>query len=74
MSHTTSRASSTPPPARALLLALAALLVCLQGARGLWDPDEGRHSATAWRMLETGDWFTPHISADVPHFTKPPLT
>lgn len=74
MAHTASRASSTPPPARALLLALAALLLCLQGLRGLWDPDEGRYSATAWRMLETGDWFTPHISADVPHFTKPPLT
>jgi 4-amino-4-deoxy-L-arabinose transferase len=59
---------------RALLLALAALLLCLQGVRGLWDPDEGRYAATAWRMLETGDWLTPHLSAGVPHFTKPPLT
>jgi 4-amino-4-deoxy-L-arabinose transferase len=63
----------TPPPAKALLLALAALLLCLQGARGLWEPDEGRYSAVAWHMVESGDWFTPHLSAAVPHFTKPPL-
>jgi 4-amino-4-deoxy-L-arabinose transferase len=67
-------APRTPPSARALLLALAALLLVLQGARGLWDPDEGRYSAVAWNMVATGDWFTPHLSPEVPHFTKPPLT
>ena len=67
-------ARRTPPRTGALLLALAALLLVLQGARGLWDPDEGRYSAVAWRMVATGDWFTPHLSAEVPHFTKPPLT
>ncbi len=67
-------ARRTPPRAGALLLALAALLLVLQGARGLWDPDEGRYSAVAWRMVVTGDWFTPHLSEEVPHFTKPPLT
>ena len=56
-----------------MLLALAALLLCLQGARGLWEPDEGRYSAVAWHMVESGDWFTPHLSAALPHFTKPPL-
>lgn len=56
-----------------MLLALAALLLCLQGARGLWEPDEGRYSAVAWHMVASGDWFTPHLSAAVPHFTKPPL-
>ena len=71
---TTTPSVRTPPPARALLLALAALLLVLQGARGLWDPDEGRYSAVAWRMVATGDWFTPHLSEEVPHFTKPPLT
>jgi len=64
----------TPPSARGLLLALAALLLALQGARGLWDPDEGRYSAVAWNMIASGDWFTPHLSPEVPHFTKPPLT
>jgi 4-amino-4-deoxy-L-arabinose transferase len=67
-------ARRTPPRATALLLALAALLLVLQGARGLWDPDEGRYSAVAWNMVVTGDWFTPHLSPEVPHFTKPPLT
>jgi len=70
----TERSPRTPPPARALLLAFAALLLVLQGARGLWDPDEGRYSAVAWNMVVTGDWFTPHLSPEVPHFTKPPLT
>src|SRR6187549_1514799 len=67
-----SAGGTAPPPAKAMLLALAALLLCLQGARGLWEPDEGRYSAVAWHMVESGDWFTPHLSAAVPHFTKPP--
>ena len=67
-------APRTPPSSRALLLAFAALLLALQGARGLWDPDEGRYSAVAWNMVVGGDWFTPHLSPEVPHFTKPPLT
>jgi len=70
---TTNAAGTAPPPAKAMLLALAALLLCLQGARGLWEPDEGRYSAVAWHMVESGDWFTPHLSAALPHFTKPPL-
>lgn len=57
-----------------LLLALLAFTLCLQGARGLFEPDEGRYTAVAWQMTRTGDWFTPRLATDLPHFTKPPLT
>jgi len=57
-----------------LLLALLAFTVCLQGARGIFEPDEGRYTAVAWQMVKSGDWFTPRLAADLPHFTKPPLT
>jgi 4-amino-4-deoxy-L-arabinose transferase-like glycosyltransferase len=45
-----------------------------QGTRVLWEPDEGRYVTVAVQMLRTGDWITPHLSAELPHFTKPPLT
>lgn len=45
-----------------------------QGTRALWEPDEGRYVTVALQMLRTGDWITPHLSAELPHFTKPPLT
>src|SRR4029079_8432277 len=64
---------TAPPPAKATLLALAALLLCLQGARGLWEPDEGRYSAVAWHLAESGHLFKHPLSAALPHFTKPPL-
>ena len=69
-----STAFSAAPAPRLALLALVALMLCLQGARGLYEPDEGRYSATAWQMVKSGDWFTPRLSERVPHFTKPPLT
>jgi len=56
------------------IFALVAFALAFQGTRGIWDTDEGRYTAVALRMLRTGDWFTPTLSHDVPHFSKPPLT
>ncbi len=58
----------------AAILALFAFAFALQGARGLWDPDEGRYVNVALRMVRSGDWLTPTLWHDVPHFSKPPLT
>lgn len=55
--------------AMALLLALL-----LPGARGIWEPDEGRYTNVALHMLDSGDWVSPHRTRDVGHWTKPPLT
>lgn len=54
-------------------LALALALVFL-GARGIWDPDEGRYTNVALNMLDSGDWLNPRRSHEVGHWTKPPLT
>jgi 4-amino-4-deoxy-L-arabinose transferase len=58
-------------------LALAGLALTLafafQGARGLWEPDEGRYAEVAREMLATGDFLTPRLDGR-PHYTKPPLT
>lgn len=53
----------------ALLMALS-----FQGARGLWDPDEGRYSNVALEMVDTGDYLTPRRNDDAMHVTKPPVT
>ena len=45
-----------------------------QGSRGLWEPDEGRYTNIALRMLQTGDFVVPAFNDDVPHFAKPPFT
>src|SRR5690606_13224793 len=56
------------------LVALALLLaLLLPGLRGIWDPDEGRYTNVALHMLDSGNWLEPHRSADVEHWTKPPL-
>lgn len=67
---------NTPLRFRAVLLALALLAYALafQGSRGLFTTDEGRYSAVALNMLESGDFVTPKLSHDVAHFSKPPLT
>lgn len=51
------------------LLALAFL-----GARGIWEPDEGRYTNVGLNMLHSGDWLTPRRNHETGHWTKPPLT
>jgi 4-amino-4-deoxy-L-arabinose transferase len=55
----------------ALLLTVA---FAFQGTRGLWEPDEGRYTATALNMLDGGDYVLPTLAGGQPHLTKPPLT
>ena len=56
-----------------ILLALAFVLP-FQGTRHLWGTDEGRYSAIAMEMLDSGNWLVPHRHPDFPHYAKPPLT
>jgi 4-amino-4-deoxy-L-arabinose transferase len=57
------------------LLALLVLMAfAFQGTRGLWEPDEGRYTATGVNMLKSGDWLVPTIDGEQPHLTKPPIT
>jgi hypothetical protein len=57
-----------------LLGALTFYAFALQGARGLWEPDEGRYTAVALEMERLGDYVVPHLHHEVKHVTKPPLT
>lgn len=61
------------PALRIALLALVLGLAFL-GARGIWDPDEGRYTNVALNMLHSGDWLNPRRNDEVGHWTKPPLT
>ena len=56
------------------LLALLGFALVFQGARGLWEPDEGRYTNVALEMLRSGDWLIPELHPEQPHLTKPPLT
>jgi 4-amino-4-deoxy-L-arabinose transferase-like glycosyltransferase len=57
------------------VLALGLLLGLLfQGARGLWESDEGRYTNVALQMLHSGDWVSLRRNEDALHFTKPPVT
>ncbi|KAB2969144.1 MAG: phospholipid carrier-dependent glycosyltransferase [Thermoanaerobaculia bacterium] len=56
------------------MLATLAFALALQGARPLWEPDEGRYVNVALEMIASGDWLTPRLHHQVPHFSKPPLT
>ena len=57
------------------VVALALFLgLCFQGARGLWEPDEGRYTNVALQMLHTGDFISLRRNEESLHFTKPPLT
>jgi 4-amino-4-deoxy-L-arabinose transferase-like glycosyltransferase len=54
---------------------LAALLgLALLGARGIWDPDEGRYTNVGLNMLDSGDWLVPRRNDEIGHWTKPPMT
>ena len=57
-----------------LVALLVALAFAFQGTRGIWEPDEGRYSATGINMLESGDYLVPTVDGEHPHLTKPPLT
>lgn len=62
-------------PALLLMILLAlAFVLPFQGTRPLWSTDEGRYSAVALEMLDSGDWLIPHRNPDFPHYSKPPLT
>ncbi len=69
----TTHSSSSRRARTAALLALFAFALAFQGSRPIWDPDEGRYVHVALNMVRSGDWFTPHLHREVPHFTKPPL-
>lgn len=58
----------------AILLILLASSLAFQGARGLWEPDEGRYVDVAIEMVALHDEVTPHLSHEQAHWTKPPLT
>ena len=71
------RPSTHSPFAPSLLLVLLlafAFVMPFQGTRHLWGTDEGRYSAVAVEMLDSGDWLMPHRHPDHPHYSKPPLT
>jgi 4-amino-4-deoxy-L-arabinose transferase-like glycosyltransferase len=55
-------------------VALAAMALAFQGTRALWEPDEGRYTAVALQMLDSGDWLTPRLNDAQLHVTKPPLS
>lgn len=57
-----------------LLLLAAVCAFAFQGTRHLWEPDEGRYTNVALRMVQTGDWINPSLDEEHLHFTKPPLT
>jgi 4-amino-4-deoxy-L-arabinose transferase-like glycosyltransferase len=62
---------------RSTFLTLALLLTlafAFQGTRAIWEPDEGRYTATALNMLDRGDWLVPTLDGETPHLTKPPIT
>jgi len=56
------------------LLALLVLAFAFQGTRGLWEPDEGRYTNIASRMIRSGDFLRPAFNDDFRHFAKPPVT
>jgi len=57
-----------------LLALLLTLAFAFQGTRAIWEPDEGRYTATALNMLDSGDWLVPTLDGETPHLTKPPIT
>jgi 4-amino-4-deoxy-L-arabinose transferase-like glycosyltransferase len=67
------RPSFAPSMLLVLLLAFAYVMP-FQGTRHLWGTDEGRYSAVAVEMLDSGNWLMPHRHPDHPHYSKPPLT
>ncbi len=56
----------------ALILAIFILALSFQGTRGLWEPDEGFYANVALGMLNSGNWWVPHLNGE-PFLDKPPL-
>lgn len=59
---------------RVVLIIVFILAFAFQGSRGLYEPDEGRYTATAINMIRLDDWLVPHLNSKHEHLTKPPLT
>ncbi len=60
---------------RALIAAIALALflgLFLQGARPLFEPDEGVYAAAGRMMAESGEWLIPQLNGG-PFLDKPPL-
>lgn len=53
-----------------LLFVLTLALTLNTHRIGLWEPTEARYADIAWRMVETGDWWTPHFNGLI-HLHKP---
>jgi 4-amino-4-deoxy-L-arabinose transferase len=60
-------------PAWWLVALLVVVAFAFQGTRAIFEPDEGRYTATAINMLESGDWLVPTLDGERPHLTKPPM-
>jgi 4-amino-4-deoxy-L-arabinose transferase len=56
-----------------LVTLLVVMAFAFQGTRGIWEPDEGRYTATSLNMLESGDWLVPTLDGEHAHLTKPPI-
>ena len=68
-----SAASKPPSPPWIFLGACVVVALLGQGARSLWETDEGRYAEPARLMIETGNWLVPTLQGR-PHLTKPPGT
>lgn len=62
------------PAATLITLCLLVAALSFQSGRALWEPDEGRYTAVALHMLDSGDWLLPQLNEHREHLTKPPLT
>ena len=57
-----------------IIFALVLYCFAFQNLRGLYERDEGRYTCVASHMVQSGDWMTPRLHKERPHWTKPPLT
>ncbi len=55
-----------------LLLVTFTLAFAFQGARGIWEPDEGYYVNCAVNMSKTGDFLIPRLNHEI-FLDKPPL-
>jgi 4-amino-4-deoxy-L-arabinose transferase len=66
--------NNTGSTRESLLVAAFVLIVAFgfQGARGLYEPDEGLFVSIAGTMYDNGDWLVPRLNGE-PYPEKPPL-